>query len=339
MTKKKIFAFLTALSCMGAGSMTASADYMETNQSFIDQGDRTEIIDNMFGGVKLYTSSTDTRFLVVTDGTELTDADVKDLTDFKSIWEIEWTESAPLEYPKIQFEPGMRLYSISFDSKEHLAETARKFQLTHDFAKEIYFTRSHRYQGCTLGNALKFTLRDESTVLDPEDFPQVYGLKMGEVYDGSYDGFKKPTPQYWYGGFTDAVMEECLAENAEGSYQSYLFMKELADNILAEHGDLFVSVEPTMKSIDFGGSESLATQSIWDSAGDSNTDGAVDASDAADVLTIAAQNGTGAGIKATSANDVNADGNVDASDAAAVLCYAAAQGTGAEVTWLDILKK
>ncbi len=125
----------------------------------------------------------------------------------------------------------------------------------------------------------------------------------------------------------------------KGSYQSYLFMKEIADNILTEHGNLFVSVEPTMKSIDFGGSESLATESIWDSAGDSNTDGAVDASDAADVLTIAAQNGTGAGIKATSATDVNADGNVDASDAAAVLCYAAAQGTGAEVTWIDILKK
>ncbi len=328
MTKKKIFAFLTALSCMGAGSMTASADYMETNQNFTDQGHRTEIIDNMLGGVKLHTSSTDTRFLVVTDGTELTDADVKDLTHFESVKEIEWTESAPLEYPKIQFEPGMRLYSISFDSKEHLAETARKFQLTHDFAKEIYFVRSHYYQGCTLGNALKFTLRDESTVLDPEDFPQVYGLHTDSNQ-----------PQYWYGGFTDAVMEECLAENAEGSYQSYLFMKEIADEILAEHGDLFVSVEPALKSIDFDGSESLATESIWDTAGDSNTDGAVDASDAADVLTIAAQNGTGAGIKATSANDVNADGSVDASDAAAVLCYAAAKGTGAEVTWVDILKK
>ena len=79
--------------------------------------------------------------------------------------------------------------------------------------------------------------------------------------------------------------------------------------------------------------------SIWDNAGDSNSDGAVDASDAANVLTIAAQNGTGANIKATSADDVNADGAVNATDAAAVLCYAAAKGTGADVSWVDILRR
>lgn len=74
-------------------------------------------------------------------------------------------------------------------------------------------------------------------------------------------------------------------------------------------------------------------QRIGDADGDSN----VNASDAAEMLIIAAENGAGARNAVTFSNDVNADGVTDAADAAAVLIYAAAKGTGSFIPWEDIL--
>lgn len=73
-------------------------------------------------------------------------------------------------------------------------------------------------------------------------------------------------------------------------------------------------------------------QRIGDADGDSN----VNASDAAEMLIIAAENGAGARNAVTFSNDVNADGVTDAEDAAAVLIYAAAKGTGSFIPWEDI---
>ncbi len=74
-------------------------------------------------------------------------------------------------------------------------------------------------------------------------------------------------------------------------------------------------------------------QRIGDADGDSN----VNASDAAEMLIIAAENGAGARNAVTFSNDVNSDGVTDAADAAAVLIYAAAKGTGSFIPWEDIL--
>ncbi|MBQ2265271.1 MAG: hypothetical protein II341_07705, partial [Oscillospiraceae bacterium] len=79
--------------------------------------------------------------------------------------------------------------------------------------------------------------------------------------------------------------------------------------------------------------------SVWTNAGDPNSDGTVNAADAAEMLVSAAQIGTGVDVAVTSAADVNADGLLNAEDAAAVLSYAAAKGTGADVSWVDILTR
>ncbi len=71
--------------------------------------------------------------------------------------------------------------------------------------------------------------------------------------------------------------------------------------------------------------------------GDADGDHEVNASDAAEMLIIAAENGAGARNAVTFSNDVNSDGVTDAADAAAVLIYAAARGTGTPIPWEEIL--
>ena len=84
--------------------------------------------------------------------------------------------------------------------------------------------------------------------------------------------------------------------------------------------------------------ETSSDVSIWQTAGDCNADGEVNAQDAAEQLLLAAEAGTGAEITVTGANDINADGAVNALDAAAVLVYAAAQGSGQTLSWTEILR-
>ena len=77
--------------------------------------------------------------------------------------------------------------------------------------------------------------------------------------------------------------------------------------------------------------------------GDINTDGSVDASDAADILTVAAVMGSGVESDLTEAQlaaaDINADDMIDAIDAAFVLQYAAHIGAGTTIMLEEYLSQ
>ncbi len=165
------------------------------------------------------------------------------------------------------------------------------------------------------------------------------GLSAEELPD-FYNEFHAANPQY-SDGRLEIDVDVISQRTNHASFKSYQYMLDFCNSVAEQYPDVFEVLVPLME-IEGGhhGEGHAYSEILWDEyVGDTNTDGEVDAADAADVLVIAAQNGTGAGIKATSANDVNADGYVDASDAAAVLSYAAAKGTGADVSWVDILRK
>ena len=79
------------------------------------------------------------------------------------------------------------------------------------------------------------------------------------------------------------------------------------------------------------------------SFGDLNIDGSVDASDAADILTVAAVMGSGVESDLTEAQlaaaDINADDMIDVIDAALVLQYAAHIGAGTTIMLEEYLSQ
>ncbi len=217
---------------------------------------------------------------------------------------------------------------------EELVTLARQLQTKLDFVKNVQIIHYERISShVDFQSEYKVTFVDSNAkeTLDFSEMPELADFMISRTI-GDYT--------YLRAGDEDSEYRKQFYEDIKDltGYETYEYLTAFAESIQEKYSDVFATFEPQFLSAGIGEPVSAYT-SAWDTAGDSNTDGAVDASDAADVLTIAAQNGTGAGIKATSANDVNADGNVDASDAAAVLCYAAAQGTGAEVSWVDILRK
>lgn len=90
-----------------------------------------------------------------------------------------------------------------------------------------------------------------------------------------------------------------------------------------------------------GSYETVIAESTTYALGDVNADGAVDASDASEILIAAAS--AGAGEESTLdaqqqlAADANADGAYDANDASLVLQYAAEIGAGADLTFEEFL--
>ncbi len=350
---KKIMAFLTSVLCVASmAAMPAFAE--EYTGSTISAGENDAlVIEKNYGITAMY---------VETNGTELNaDAFSSMLTTDRADFQLSvrtWSEFAAEEdffnsYAGINFAPANDGYYVSVQNltDEEIAVLGRKMMLKCDFIKDIQLlTKKTVTDNADYGN-FRFVADFVSDDIDPS------ALEIPELVDfdfsNSLSWYRLRYPEYDYEKYIDGrdylASEEmpdfhkqfyAQFENAN-CYSGYMWMQEYADAIVEKYPNVFADLTPYISGGNANNTKTYISGSIpWNEfAGDSNTDGAVDASDAADVLTIAAQNGTGAGIKATSANDVNADGNVDASDAAAVLCYAAAQGTGAEVSWVDILRK
>ena len=332
MTKKKFFAFLTALSCvMCTLPLSVSAEVESVNELiFTEDGNIVKIQDRGTYGL-----------LVDTGEHEITE---ETLTAFGyderfALYELdEFNERGMLLGNTLTGgEKNNYVIEGRYVPNEDLNLLARKLILESDSVENvqlIHFERRGMYPDIQLVYRVELVTPDpESKTFDTSAIPELVDFKYEVRID---DGVFWLRSNYNRDGeFYKNYLE---ANSGATKAEKYEYLLAYGNAVQEKYSDIFVSIKPVVMFMGVASPE-IITFSAWDNAGDSNTDGAVDASDAADVLTIAAQNGTGAGIKATSANDVNADGNVDASDAAAVLCYAAAQGTGAEVSWVDILRK
>ncbi|MBE6849307.1 MAG: hypothetical protein E7502_05305 [Ruminococcus sp.] len=322
---KKMIAFLTALTCMSAlAALPASAELQ-----VLPDGKWVDATTTPYPGI-----------MVETDGTELTRemlSDIEGLVQIKNIVSYEeFTKSYPFWKTVVSVEPESKAYMLNLNetSPDVLIKFGRELMVTMDCIKETHLCETTHYRYPLSTN--RFTVKTKEGIdLNEADIPEFADFTFySSGIEFPEDGWNKwtvimPTDTF-------SVMLRTLSE-----YEIYCYNQDFCEEILEKYPDIIESMGQLIKynSTSNDNAASYAASSVWTSAGDSNSDGAVDASDAANVLNIAAQNGTGAAIKATAADDVNADGAVNANDAAAVLCYAAAKGTGADVSWVDILRR
>ncbi len=338
--KKQFFAAVTALGCMAAAfsSVTASAEqfYFPYEQP-------------------LYRG-----FIVETDGTELTEDMLPFAEDYYfmslSTWG-EFTDAYSWGYNEIEYTPGGLTYIVNMRQldADSLSSYARQLMLELDCVENAYLFGYTQYGvGAVqwdMDGQFQATMKNPDVMLEDLDIPELEGCFFNryEQEDG--------TVTYTFGqNGTDSQLyltaEAYITETygtVEGMYMSssqyiYEYLDAIASTLETNYSEYFESVEvyfTFLEGVTAVPSEITSAVSVWNSAGDQNADGTVDAADAADVLAVAAQVGAGAAAPedvVTSVCDVNADGAADAADAAAILQYAAALGSGREVSWMDILR-
>ena len=343
--KKKMIALLTALCCASSvASLTASAEH-DRRWEFVEleNGRLGCISDRCSYGLLVETGDSEMTLdtLVPFGYVDIKDMMVKDI-DIYGLYPLEeyceymystwysWKDS-------VETSGKGNAYVIKADymTDDELLTLARQLTMELDFVENVQII-NYVYTSTLIVFPNEFSAKLADTAQDPKsiDFsamPELNGFTIQGVYDGSVTVNSEK-------GESESYRTAAEGKGYE-NYESYLKLNEFADSVQEKYSDVFAEFEPQFLLGATGEDPVMNLTPIWDNAGDSNSDGAVDASDAANVLNIAAQNGTGANIKATAADDVNADGAVNATDAAAVLCYAAAKGTGADVSWVDILRR
>ncbi len=336
--RKRVTAFLTAILCAASVAAVPSSAAVDMTPEYFE-GENGRLMLAGESGVKgLY---------VKTDGTALNEemasafgtvSDVCTIAE-KIADQPEWATTTGLD----TLDADAYILSVSVNmSNEEIMNLGRKLMAQTDFVEDVQVLSYQKYYYDALTITLQFTTKQvsEDAVVDLTAMPE-----LSPYFEYSYSpvgkiGILNPVGEQF--------SEKFYAETAQDphsyfTYDSYEYLAEFAKSIQEKYSDVFTSVNPVVLS-KMGADEieyditNYAT-SVWTDAGDNNSDGNVTAEDAAGMLTLAAQIGTGADIKATSANDVNSDGTVNAEDAAAVLAYAAANGSGNEVSWVDILRR
>ena len=331
---KKITAFLTAILCtasMAAMPASAAVEYI------------FEIHEGENGSIAVTTQRNAAAGIYVETGSTVLTSDM--LTSFEAVQSItEWeTYASPKTmYSEIvtNITPDGNGYILKMGNMdaETMQTLGRRLMLELDCVEDVQIVE---YEHIGTGGTIVFEYQAEfaspDTVVDISAIPELADF----AYDGGTD--RSFSLDYDY--------EECLSGLAEfptfyteisqidTAYGKYEYMLEFGNAIQEKYSDLFASFTPTVIVPETNAIAEYSGASIWTSAGDPNSDGEVNASDAAEMLVSAAQIGTGADVAITSAADVNADGELNAADAAAVLSYAAAKGTGADVSWVDILRR
>jgi len=311
---KKMIAFFTALTCMSAlAALPASAEFQ-----VLPDGTWVDATTYPYSGI-----------MVETDGTELTSEMLSNIEGFHSLkTHEEFTKHYCYGNYVTNIMPESTAYMLSIKdmTPEALTKLGRELMVKMDCIKDVHLVDATFYKYPKSLNFIQISTTKTDIVINEEVFPELAGC----TFSGQ-EGIYTVT-------FPFEEHREMLETQTQ--YEVYSYYQEIAKNLQNTYSDVIqkASAVCAVEETSYKASNCSAS-SVWTSAGDSNSDGAVDASDAANVLTIAAQNGTGAAIKATAADDVNADGAVNATDAAAVLCYAAAKGTGADVSWVDILRR
>ncbi|MBE6849879.1 MAG: hypothetical protein E7502_08295 [Ruminococcus sp.] len=341
--KKKMTALCTALCCAcSMASLVVSAEHDYTCEFVeLEDGGLGYIADRCSYGLLVETGDSEMTLdtLVPFGYVDTKDMRVQD-TDIHKLYTLEeYREIVNFMWYMVEGsvetsgEGNVYVIKADYMTNDELSTLARQLTMELDFVENVQII-NHVYTATSVDFQNSFCAKLADTAQDPKsiDFsamPELNGFAVSDVHDEKFrvSAGKEKSESY------------LAAADCKG-YERYLKLNEFADSVQEKYSDVFAEFEPEFLLLESGEAPtSMELTDIWNNAGDSNSDGAVDASDAANVLNIAAQNGTGANIKATAADDVNADGAVNAADAAAVLCYAAAKGTGADVSWVDILRR
>ncbi len=321
--KRRLFALLTALACLAgfAPAVSASAAlYTRTKRGGIGYDYHFE----MYKG-----------FLVETDGTELTEDMLKGLSGFSQLVPLEeFVYKASWGQCSISYQPEGTAYMVSIDSDdpETLTKLGRSLMLSEECITQVRLVDFEKYGTAIAGSSVIIQPKDDAVEINSEVIPELEGFEF------NYNSFTGYTVKRNHTEDCNCDLCSDLREVSAGSYDYYLRMQDFADELSGMYSDLIATAEARVYCLEESYTETSSDVSIWQTAGDCNADGEVNAQDAAEQLLLAAEAGTGAEITVTGANDINADGAVNALDAAAVLVYAAAQGSGQTLSWTEILR-
>ncbi len=326
--KKKLLAFLTALTCMASASaLPAAAQYNYVAEYYA-------VSDT--GGLYYAVTHQNDALLIETDGTELTEAmfeDMEGYLEFLTYREYLGFYAGVDRVPSIT--PEGTAYVLRFNKTsidQPLVNIGRSLALTLECATNIQVVDLTTYQRAYSSNYLDITTSSPDVFLNVEDCPELAGFTL---YVDYVDG----KPSCYRSASAETELLISLREQGLNDWEIHQYFCSVADTLLEKYSDTLLEVDTHISVLESPSNEcSYSASSIWDTAGDHNADGTVNAQDGADILQLAAELGTGASTAISSASDVNADGTVDAQDSAAVLTFAAASGSGSPMTWVEILR-
>ena len=277
-------------------------------------------------------------FAVITDGTAPSEESLQAIPDFESCEEfvvedglIHRTDDSFSGWYN-DFDSGLPegkvFYKITVSGYDNLIRSARQYLLENDNVQDVFFMQyvENGGWGTWLDHGLKLFIYFDSMDSVPED--GIEGLVLGECRENEYGEF-----------FCIAELDDANKARLDGTDDDLKVLVEVANKALTEYDDV---VEDIWLSSLFPLTEEIGktkTSAVWLDLGDADGNTAVNASDAAIVLQMAAEVGAGnADVQNLDVLDVNLDGTVNAADAACILIYAAQVGASGSADWQDILK-
>lgn len=316
--KKKRFAFVTALCCLtSAAALPVSAEF-----AVLPDGTWVDVTTSPFAGI-----------MIETDGTELTADMVSSVEGFVSLeTHDEFSQHYCWGHYVTNIEPENTAYMLSTEnsSPEELTRLGRELMMELDCITDVHLVEQSLYNYPRVTHTFTVKTTDPDIAVNETNFPEFAGASVSGS-DGSY---MVTLPQ--------ATANELLETYTQ--YELYCYYEKFADALTEKYTDLLEDVSPLYKIDEaaLSSSTEYSASSVWNSAGDFDGSGAVDSSDAADILLYSATLGADSQMPLTTAQqnagDLNFDGVVDVIDAANVLVYSAQKGTGHEPDWFDILK-
>ncbi len=321
--KTKISAILTALYCfISLTSLTASA---VNNVS--EMTERDGLLCNEYRAI-------DAGLLVETDGTVLTEEMLADFPACTGVmtWDLYAMPGAdylmePTEIP----EENAYFVIVPAGEQYELEAAGRKLLQEYDCLTSARLVQycDYTFTGWDYVYSVETTGAD--VVLDETSIPELSEFTIEETHVDGFYRYTLETPE-----------DSAFAKEVSGEYRSYSLYEAALEygNALAEkYSDILMSVKPSIViALSPSGTE-YEFLSVWDTAGDLDTDGKIDASDAAELLVLSAMRGAtvngGADpftAEQKSAADLNGDTFCDANDAAYILQFAAEAGAGSELS-------
>ncbi len=268
--------------------------------------------------------------LIETDGTVPTEDMFKDVEGYAGLAPWETPVTGPTSWADVSAEPGEHAYMVYFEGGDSsLYETAgRKLMLAYDFVEKASIVEFASYNNTCFWMNHKLLVRavNEDTLLDESTIPEFAGLSFTGGNGGA---------SYSLDEAGDCQIIRDLEGKSEGEKLEY--MLALAQEVELKYNDIIASISPQIiQASSAPDSSELSAASIWDTAGDLDADGEIDASDAAELLALSALKGAGDDSRFTaqqiSAADLNGDTFCAANAADYILQFAAEADAGSELS-------
>ncbi|MBE6825979.1 MAG: hypothetical protein E7511_03745 [Ruminococcus sp.] len=325
MMKTRLLAALTALCCVS--SMAAMPVSALPHPEYFDH-------DGTLSKIELQTMT----LIVETDGRELPEEELMNIEGYISSSLYDEAQYGSDTYNEFSIVPENTAYVISIENPElqMLMASGRSFMLNTEGIEAVYLAEMTRYLYGHVDYSLDFEMVDPDMNLDEITIPEL--SEFTTVYAHFRNVIHYQIPPNELGN--SELIQSRLAEGwSSGQYRMYEYLLNYGQSIVEKYSDIFSDVNVGVSILESWYPSELSAASIWDTAGDLDTDGKIDASDAAELLVLSAMKGATADggydpftAEQKSAADLNGDTFCDANDAAYILQFAAEAGAGSTLS-------